>query len=82
MNEIQTALNENRLSHDDNHWLRWCCRNVTVDVSKDGAICTKRGKRFDHYDAFQALIMAMIQAMPAASKPSKSIYNTRGLIVL
>lgn len=80
MKELSKAIQEGRMKHDGNNWLRYCLNNIRVDEDRSGNIRPNKGKSIDKIDGAIALLMAFSQAAAASVGTQKSIYEDRGVL--
>jgi phage terminase large subunit-like protein len=83
--EFERLVVQGRIAHNGNAVLRWNVECCAIESDNKGNICPKKpprnasGKRID---GVVALVMALDQAAVRAEKNTRSIYETRGLLIL
>ncbi len=83
--ELTQAINEGRISHDGNSWLRWCISCARLDTNSYGDCRLHRDKSSDHIDGAVSLVMALGQALAEEAStlyPRRSYYDDHELLVV
>lgn len=79
--EFQIAVNEGRVSHSGNTWLRWSLGNVRTETNEYGQTRIHRERSADKIDGAVSTILSFSQALQASVLPNKpSVYETRGIL--
>lgn len=81
MKELEGLVLERRLRHDGDPILSWMASNVVARVDAKDNVYPRRETVRNKIDGIVALIMALNRAM-AAPEPERSVYETRGVMVL
>lgn len=77
--ELEAAIRSGRIVHDGNGPLAWCISNVVGHYDARSNVYPRKERPENKIDAAIALIMTIARALQA---DPRSVYETRGLIVL
>ena len=78
--ELMRLTLEQKLAHGGNEVLRWMMDNVYIRTDPAGNIKMDKEKSTEKIDGAIALVMALSRALNA--KPTDSVYNNRGILIL
>lgn len=78
--ELMKLTLEQKLAHGGNEVLRWMMDNVFIRTDPAGNIKMDKEKSTEKIDGAVALVMALSRAL--IGKPTESVYNNRGIIIL
>lgn len=84
MKQFSIAIDEKRIVHNGSNALRWSLTNTKLDVDPQGNCKPSREKSTDKIDMAVATLMAFGRCyeMSALGTYRKSVYETRGVIIL
>ncbi len=77
--ELLRIVLDKRLRHGGNPVLRWMADNLVVRTDPAGNVKPDKEKSREKIDGIVAGIMGLDRALRNASKPVKSVYETRGI---
>ena len=80
--ELMNMVLEERLAHGGNVILRWMMDNVYIRQDAAGNIKADKEKSTEKIDGVVAMIMALDRATRGGGGPTKSIYDTRGMLFI
>jgi phage terminase large subunit-like protein len=78
--ELEAAMRGGRLRHDMNGPLTWCIGNVVGHYDARGNVYPRKARPENKIDGAIALIMGIARCMTHVE--SKSVYATRGLLII
>jgi phage terminase large subunit-like protein len=78
---FEAAMLDGRLNHGGNPVLRWQSSNLVYETDPAGNRKPAKNRAIDRIDGIVALIMAIGLAAKAAP-PKRSVYRTRGVLVM
>ena len=78
--ELMKLTLEQRIAHGGHEVLRWMADNVHAKTDPAGNVKLDKEKSTEKIDGMIALIMALSRALVA--KPTDSVYNERGILIL
>jgi phage terminase large subunit-like protein len=78
--ELEAAIRSTRIHHDMNGVLSWCVGNVVGHYDARGNVYPRKARPENKIDGAVALIMGIARCMTFA--PTRSVYETRGLLVI
>jgi phage terminase large subunit-like protein len=78
--ELEAAIRAGRLRHDMNGPLGWCVGNVVGHYDARGNVYPRKARPENKIDGAIALIMGVARCLTAVD--TRSVYETRGLLVL
>jgi phage terminase large subunit-like protein len=78
--ELMKLTLEGKIAHGGHEVLRWMADNVFVRTDPAGNIKLDKEKSTERIDGMVALVMALSRAL--ISKPTDSVYNERGILIL
>ena len=79
--ELERMVRSGELIHFGNPVLDWCASNVAVEIDSAGNLKPSKKKSTEKIDAIVSLVMAIGRAMNDEG-PKKSVYETRGIMVI
>lgn len=80
--ELERRLLARKLNHGGNPVLRWMADGVVVKQGPSGDMLFDKANSQSKIDGIVALTMALDRAMRHLDGPTKSVYETRGIITL
>ena len=79
--ELERLILDKKIAFNDNPVLMWNFNNLAVEIDASGNIKPSKKKATEKIDGCVALIMALDRAIRCGA-PTKSVYDTRGLLVI
>ncbi len=79
--ELERLVINSRINHGGHAVLRWMAGNVTVRMDPAGNIKPDKARSTEKIDGIVALVMGIGRAM-FSDRPQRSVYETRGVIII